>query len=50
LSGGEQQRVAIARALINDPRLILADEATAGPESLTRSGPGVRIIHADVCR
>jgi putative ABC transport system ATP-binding protein len=28
LSGGEQQRVAIARALINDPRLILADEAT----------------------
>ena len=28
LSGGEQQRVAIARALINDPPLILADEAT----------------------
>ena len=28
MSGGEQQRVAIARALINDPPLILADEAT----------------------
>lgn len=28
LSGGEQQRVAIARALINNPSIILADEAT----------------------
>jgi cell division transport system ATP-binding protein len=28
LSGGEQQRVAIARALVNNPTMIIADEAT----------------------
>jgi ATP-binding cassette subfamily B protein len=48
LSGGQRQRVAIARALIQDPRILILDDATSSLDATTESR--VKLALSEVMR
>jgi ABC-2 type transport system ATP-binding protein len=51
LSGGMRRRVGIAQAIVNDPRILLLDEPTAGldPDQRLRFRALLRDLAADTC-